>query len=60
MRDQRVDLVRTTPGVMAGETLLRRPTNPFKLVVNVSAPAGSGMRYEAESYRIHAGAGRAL
>ena len=28
------------------------PSDRFKLVVNVSAPAGSGLSYEAESYRI--------
>lgn len=27
------------------------PSLYFKLVVNVSAPAGSGLSYEAESYR---------
>ena len=52
VRDAKIDLLRTTPTQVAGETLLREPTEPFKLVVNVSAPEGSGLRYEAESYRI--------
>ncbi len=32
--------------------MLREPTTPFKLVVNVSAPEDSHLSYEAESYRI--------
>jgi hypothetical protein len=54
VREGRIDLVRTTPTDAAGETLLRKPTTPFKLVVNVSAPesSGPGLRYEEESYRI--------
>jgi len=47
-----VDLLRTTPNEVDGSTLLKQPTAPFKLVVNVSAPGGSKLSYEAESYRI--------
>ena len=47
-----IDLVRTTPTEVAGTTLLKEPKTPFKLVVNVSAPEGSHLSYEAESYRI--------
>ena len=52
VREGRVDLVRTTPTEVVGETLLREPTRPFKLVVNVSAPEDSHLSYESESYRI--------
>ena len=52
VREGRVDLIRTTPTQVAGETLLRKPTKAFKLVVNVSAPEDSRLSYEAESYRI--------
>ena len=52
VREGRVDLVRTTPTEVAGTTLLKEPKTPFKLVVNVSAPDGSHLSYEAESYRI--------
>ena len=52
VREDRIDLVRTTPTDVAGETLLREATTPFKLVVNVSAPENSHLSYEAESYRI--------
>ena len=52
VREGNVDLVRTTPTEVAGLTLLKEATSPFKLVVNVSAPAGSGLGYESESYRI--------
>ncbi len=52
VREGRIDLVRTTPTEMAGETLLREPKTSFKLVVNVSAPENSHLNYEAESYRI--------
>ena len=59
VREGRIDLLRTTPTDVAGETLLKEPTTPFKLVVNVSAPEGSHLSYEAESYRISlAAAGR--
>ena len=52
VRQGRIDLVRTTPTEVAGETLLHAPTTPFKLVVNVSSPEDSHLSYEAESYRI--------
>ncbi|HMB03801.1 MAG TPA: CHAT domain-containing protein, partial [Isosphaeraceae bacterium] len=52
VRDHRIDLVRCTSGQVATEGLPREPSGPFKLVVNVSAPEGSTLGYEAESYRI--------
>lgn len=52
VREGYVDLVRTTPTEVAGATLLKEARSPFKLVVNVSAPEGSCLSYEAESYRI--------
>ncbi|HEX3529733.1 MAG TPA: TIR domain-containing protein [Thermoanaerobaculia bacterium] len=52
LRDARVDLARSTPGEVGPEALLREPDDYLKLVVNVSAPAGSGLDYEGESYRI--------
>jgi tetratricopeptide (TPR) repeat protein len=48
LKDARVDLARSTPG----EALLREPDSFLKLVVNVSAPEGSGLDYEGESYRV--------
>ena len=59
MRDAHVDLIRTALRAPEDAALLAEPTTPFKLVVNVSAPEGSGLNYEAESYRItRATAGR--
>ncbi len=52
LRDARVDLARSTPGEVGPEALLSAPAGPLKLVVNVSAPEGSGLDYEGESYRI--------
>ena len=52
VRESRVDLIRSTLTDVAGETLLREPKTPFKLVVNVSAPEDSHLSYENESYRI--------
>lgn len=52
LRDARVDLARSTPGTVGAEALLREPDSFLKLVVNVSAPEGSGLDYEGESYRI--------
>ena len=52
VREGRIDLVRTTLTEVAGTTLLKEPKTLFKLVVNVSAPEGSHLSYEAESYRI--------
>ncbi|WP_313927671.1 toll/interleukin-1 receptor domain-containing protein [Pseudoxanthomonas sp.] len=52
LREGDIDLIRTTRTPVDGSTLLKAPTEPFKLVVNVSAPEGSKLSYEAESYRI--------
>ncbi len=52
LREGDVDLLRTTTDEVDGATLLKEPSAPFKLVVNVSAPEGSGLDYEGESYRI--------
>jgi len=52
LRDARVDLARSTPGEVGPLALLRAPAEYLKLVVNVSAPEGSGLDYEGESYRI--------
>ena len=52
LRDAWVDLARSTPDEVGPEALLREPESPLKLVVNVSAPEGSGLDYEGESYRI--------
>ncbi len=52
VRDGKVDLVRTIPGAAGPGALVPEPDELFKLVVNVSAPAGSGLDYEGESYRI--------
>ena len=47
-----VDLVRSIPGEVGPGALLPKPTKPFSLVVDVSAPEGSGLDYERESYRL--------
>ncbi|MGI9505551.1 MAG: TIR domain-containing protein, partial [Geminicoccaceae bacterium] len=52
LREGDVDLLRTTTDEVDGGTLLKAPSEPFKLVVNVSAPEGSKLDYEGESYRI--------
>jgi tetratricopeptide (TPR) repeat protein len=52
LRDARVDLARSTPGEVGPLAILRAPAEHLKLVVNVSAPEGSGLDYEGESYRI--------
>ena len=52
LREGDVDLLRTTTDEVDGGTLLKAPGGPFKLVVNVSAPEGSKLDYEGESYRI--------
>ncbi|MEM8950969.1 MAG: tetratricopeptide repeat protein [Pseudomonadota bacterium] len=52
LREGDVDLLRSTTNEVDGGTLLKAPSAPFKLVVNVSAPEGSGLDYEGESYRI--------
>jgi tetratricopeptide (TPR) repeat protein len=52
LRDARVDVARSTLGEVGPRALLPEPEGFLKLVVNVSAPEGSGLEYEAESYRI--------
>jgi len=52
VRDRIIDLARTTAGDDGRDALPRAPAKPFTLVVNVSAPAGSKLSYEAESYRL--------
>ena len=52
VRSGKVDLVRTDASEVGSLAVLRPPTEQFKLVVNVSAPEGSGLDYEHESYRI--------
>jgi hypothetical protein len=47
-----VDLARATAGPVGENGSRRAPDGPFTLVVNVSAPEGGGLSYEAESYRI--------
>lgn len=46
LREGDVDLVRTTTDDVDGATLLKAPSEPFKLVVNVSAPEDSKLDYE--------------
>ena len=52
VRDGVVDMVRSTADHVGVESLLPEPTAPFSLVTNVSAPQGSHLNYEVESYRI--------
>lgn len=52
VRDARLDMARSTLAPVGSDGLLKEPTDYFKLVVNVSAPEGGGLNYEAESYRI--------
>ena len=52
VRDGLVDVVRSTTGAVQFETQLTPPSEPFTVVTNISAPEGSGLSYEAESYRI--------
>lgn len=52
LKEARVDLARSAAGEVGPEALLREPGSFLKLVVNVSAPEGSGLDYEGESYRI--------
>ncbi len=55
VREGRIDLVRTTtPGSQQAPTL-SKPDRYLKLLVNVSAPEGTGghLNYEAENYRLH-------
>jgi hypothetical protein len=50
--DARLDIARTTAGTVGTEADLGPPTRPFKLVFNVSAPEGSGLDLEGETYRL--------
>jgi hypothetical protein len=52
VRDDKVDLARATLDEVGSAAVLGPPSTHFKLVVNVSAPAGSRLHYEAESYRL--------
>jgi tetratricopeptide (TPR) repeat protein len=52
LKEARMDLARSTAGEVGPEALLREPDSFLKLVVNVSAPDGSGLDYEGESYRV--------
>jgi hypothetical protein len=52
VRDGRVDLARSVPIDADHEPALPEPSGPLVLAVNVSAPEGSGLDYEGESYRI--------
>ncbi|MCH8147692.1 MAG: CHAT domain-containing protein, partial [Planctomycetes bacterium] len=50
VRNGRLDIARTVPA--EGAPHLEPPTHPVSLLVNVSAPAGSGLNYEVESYHV--------
>ena len=52
VRDGLLDIVRSTTGSVQFETQLTPPTDPFTVVTHVSAPEGSALSYEDESYRI--------
>ena len=52
VRDGDLDLVRSIPRPVGPGAFLQPPAGKFALVVNVSAPEGSGLDYEAESYRL--------
>jgi tetratricopeptide (TPR) repeat protein len=52
VRDGVVDLARTDVQDVGALAVLRPPADRFALVVNVSAPEGSGLDHERESYRI--------
>ena len=52
VRDGDLDLVRSIPCDVGPRAFLQPPAGKFRLVVNVSAPEGSGLDYEAESYRL--------
>ncbi len=52
VRDGVLDLVRTIPQAVGPGAYLQPPAEPFKLVINVSAPENSGLNYEVESYRL--------
>jgi pimeloyl-ACP methyl ester carboxylesterase len=50
VREGRLDIARSVPA--EGAPHLEKPTMPVSLLLNVSAPEGSGLDYEAESYYI--------
>ena len=52
VRDGVLDLVRSIPCPVGPGAFLQPPAGKFALVVNVSAPEGSGLDYETESYRL--------
>jgi hypothetical protein len=52
VHDGDFDLVRSIPRAVGPGAFLHPPAGKFRLVVNVSAPEGSGLDYEAESYRL--------
>lgn len=52
VRDGIIDLVRSTSAAVQFETQLTPPREPFTVVTNISAPEGSALSYEAESFRI--------
>ncbi len=52
VRDGDLDLVRSIPCPVGPGAFLPPPAGRFALVLNVSAPEGSGLNYEVESYRL--------
>ncbi len=50
VRDGRLDVARSVPAETA--PVLSKPAAPMSLLVNISAPEGSGLDYERESYAI--------
>jgi hypothetical protein len=50
VHDGRLDVARSVPGENA--PVLSKPAAPMSLLVNISAPEGSGLDYERESYAI--------
>ena len=52
VRDGVIDVVRSTTGTVQFETQLKPPSEPFTVVTHISAPEGSALSYEAESFRI--------
>jgi tetratricopeptide (TPR) repeat protein len=49
VKEALLDIARTVP---SGGGAPERPDRPFRLLVHISAPEGSGLNYEAEHYRI--------
>ncbi len=50
VQEGRLDVARSVPA--PGTPVLAPPAEPVRLLINVSAPEGSGLDYEAESYYI--------